>query len=187
MTMAMKAIILIRLWGFVQGQSSSCELAHPDTCERLSSLESSFESFCRNFNSLRSNEEHPETICALDNIRCQLVDQGILPNQDPLSVAQERCADPQSVLTQSVLTPCFLKSQCPTPFSFASEKTRFAPSTLIYGFCTLCCEAGAGQFSIKKVTMQSPGWPQVCQRLEEGKILTLKFCTDGMGNFSERE
>lgn len=92
--MAMKAIILILLWGFVQGQSSSCELAHPDTCERLFSLESSFESFCRIFNSLRSNKEHRETICALDNIRCQLVDQGILPNQDPLSVAQERCADP---------------------------------------------------------------------------------------------
>lgn len=29
--MAMKAIILILLWGFVQGQSSPCELAHPDT------------------------------------------------------------------------------------------------------------------------------------------------------------
>ena len=94
MTMAMKAIILILFWGFVQGQSSSCEIGSPDTCERLFSLESSFESFCRNFNSLRSNEVHRKTICALDNIRCQLVDQGILPNRHPLSVAQERCADP---------------------------------------------------------------------------------------------
>lgn len=41
---------------------------------------------------------------------------------------------PPSVLIQSVLTPCFLKSECPTPFSIASEKTPFAPSMLIYGF-----------------------------------------------------
>ena len=114
--MAMKAIILILLWGFVQGQSSSCELAHPHTCERLSSLESSFESFCHNFNSLRSNQVHRETICALDNIRCQLVDQGILPNQYPLSVAQERCADPLKRFDPECAYALFFKITMSNPF-----------------------------------------------------------------------
>ena len=61
---------------------------------QTSKAQISFENFCKSFNNLRSGDTMAEIIRDLDNVRQQLVANGVLPDRNAVGAAQKLCVDP---------------------------------------------------------------------------------------------